>query len=193
MVCLWLFVQIMPYCRSRVHPECVGTVPNDNQWNCRDSNVNRLMECFNSLIISQSPENHFHVLNLIPWFFIEAKYLRFICDGSTVSSRLLLARSLQSPSRYATWTRDTRAQNIGCCDDHYTIVARIISHCSMMIIRDFETSVSQLSETSNILRIDRMSSENEPKRIRGNNRIIRRKNLQNSLGKSNQIREHALL
>ena len=81
MVCLWLFVQRMPYCRSRVHPECVGTVPNDNQWNCRDSNVNRLMECFNSLIISQSPENHFHVLNLVPWFFIEAKYLRFICDG----------------------------------------------------------------------------------------------------------------
>ena len=30
------------------------------------------------------------------------------------------------------------------------IVARVISHCSMMTIRNFETSVSQLSETSKI-------------------------------------------
>ena len=27
-------------CRSRMHPECLGTFPNDKQWNRRGSNVN---------------------------------------------------------------------------------------------------------------------------------------------------------
>ena len=80
----------------------------------------------------------------------------------------------------------------GCCGNDYTIVARMISHCSMMTIRNFETSVSQLSETSKILRIGRGSSENEANPIRQKKHIIRGQNLQKPLGKSNQIRERAL-
>ena len=45
--------------------------------------------------------------------------------------------------------------------DDYTIVARIIVHCSMMTIISFENSVPQLSESSKFLRIGLVISENQ--------------------------------